>query len=97
MDVALALWQINPAAEYRLDHAHGDAIVEWRGPGEQPTADDLAAAWAAYQDPATRRQEGPPPTPSLNDQLAAALAALPADTPITGAQLAGVIALLRQG
>jgi predicted ATPase len=55
MDLALALWQIDPAAEYRLDHAHGDQIIEWRGPGAQPTDKELAAAWAAYQDPQTRR------------------------------------------
>lgn len=37
----------------------------------------------------------PPPPPSLNEQLAAALAALPQNTAVTGAQLASVIALLR--
>ena len=37
-----------------------------------------------------------PPAPApLNEQLAAALSQLPADTPITGSQLAQVIALLR--
>jgi hypothetical protein len=35
------------------------------------------------------------PSPTLNEQLAGALAALPADQPITGGQLAEVIALLR--
>jgi len=38
-----------------------------------------------------------PPPPSLNEQLATALASLPQETPITGAQLASVIALLRSG
>jgi hypothetical protein len=49
MDTALAIWQISPAAEYRLDHAHGDQIVEWRGPGPEPTPQQLADAWTAYQ------------------------------------------------
>lgn len=88
MDLALAIWQINPAAEYRLN-ADKTAILEWRGPGKEPAADELAAAWKAAQ----IVQAGAPP--SLNEQLASALAALPQDTAITGAQLAPVIALLR--
>lgn len=47
VDLPLALWQINPAAEYLLNDAH-DQIVEWRGPGEQPTQEELEAAWVAY-------------------------------------------------
>lgn len=56
MDLALALWQSDPAAEYRLSDDKS-RIEEWRGPGKEPTATDLAVAWAAYQDPQTRRQE----------------------------------------
>jgi hypothetical protein len=88
MDIALAIWQIDPAATYRLTDDK-TAILEWRGPGPQPSADELAIAWAAYQ------AAQPLPPPSLNEQLAGALAALPADQPITGGQLAEVIALLR--
>jgi hypothetical protein len=67
MDLALALWQINPAAEYRLNDDKTQ-IAEWRGPGPEPTADELAAAWAAYQDPQTRRVE---PGQEASQQLAA--------------------------
>jgi hypothetical protein len=88
MDLALALWQINPAAEYRLNDDK-TTILEWRGPGPEPTADELAAAWEVVQ----IVQAGAPP--SLNEQLANALASLPQDTAVTGAQLAQVIALLR--
>lgn len=48
MDLALAIWQIDPTAEYRLT-SDKTAILEWRGPGPEPTADDLAAAWTTYQ------------------------------------------------
>jgi len=48
MDLDLALWQLNPQAAYLLSEDK-TAIVEWRGPGEEPTADQLAAAWTAYQ------------------------------------------------
>jgi hypothetical protein len=88
MDLALAIWQLNPAAEFVLSADHS-SIAIWRGPGPQPSADELAIAWAAYQ------AAQPLPPPSLNEQLAGALAALPADQPITGVQLAEVIALLR--
>lgn len=48
MDLALAIAQFNPLAEYRLNDAK-TAIIEWRGPGPQPSAAQLTAAWAAYQ------------------------------------------------
>jgi hypothetical protein len=88
MDLVLAIWQINPAAEYRLNDDK-TAILEWRGPGPEPTADELVAAWEVVQ----IVQVGAPP--ALNEQLANALASLPQDTAVTGAQLAQVIALLR--
>lgn len=48
MDLDLAIWQINPAAEYRLTDDKA-ALLEWRGPGKEPTADELTAAWTQYQ------------------------------------------------
>ena len=64
----------------------------------------LVAAPAAYRltngtltkdDAAVTIHPPAPATPTLGEQLAEALAQLPADQPVTGAQLAGVIALLR--
>lgn len=49
MDAALALWQINPRMEYGLSD-DGQTILSWRGPGEQPTPEQLQAAWTAYQE-----------------------------------------------
>jgi hypothetical protein len=93
MDLALALWQINPAAEYRLNDDKTQ-IVEWRGPGDEPTTDELPAAWAAYQDPQTRR-----PQPAAVDPAAigAALDALPEGQPLTKADLAPLLALFGAG
>lgn len=49
MDIAIAIWQINPAYEYLLTEDN-TAIAEWRTPGvAQPTPEELAAAWATYQ------------------------------------------------
>lgn len=48
IDLDLAIWQLNPQAEYCLD-AEKTQIKEWRGPGEQPTIEQLAAAWDTYQ------------------------------------------------
>lgn len=48
MDIALAIHRINPRAEYRLTDDRA-AILEWRGPGPQPTPAALDAAWTAYQ------------------------------------------------
>jgi hypothetical protein len=58
MDLALAIWQIDPAAEYRLNEDKS-AILEWRGPGSEPTAEELNAAWMAYQEahPASNPQQ----------------------------------------
>lgn len=47
MDLDLAIWRLNPTAAYRLNAAK-DAILEWRGPGDEPTAQQLTDAWAAY-------------------------------------------------
>jgi hypothetical protein len=46
MDIALAIHRLNPAGEYRLNDTK-DAILEWRGPGKEPTHAELQAAWAA--------------------------------------------------
>lgn len=46
MDLALAIWHIDPAAEYLLDDsANPTTIVEWRGPGPQPTPAELDESW----------------------------------------------------
>lgn len=47
MDLTIAIWQLNPAAQYRLNDDK-TAILEWRGPGDQPTPQQLQAAWDAY-------------------------------------------------
>jgi hypothetical protein len=89
MDLALAIWQINPAAEYRLtDDKSG--ILEWRGPGDEPTAEALAAAWAQYQ---VEHPDRPPPPAVDPAAIGAALAALPEDQPLTKADLAPLLAL----
>ena len=51
MNVALALWKINPEAKYTLTHANADSwndIIEWFGPGDKPTVQELDDAWQAY-------------------------------------------------
>jgi hypothetical protein len=68
MDLTIALWQLNPAAEYRLNDDKS-AILEWRGPGDAPTAQQLTDAWAAY----------------VAEQAAVETAALAAATERTGA------------
>jgi len=54
MDLDLAIWQFNPAAQYTLNAAK-TAIAEWRGPGSQPTQGQIDSAWADYQNEDTRR------------------------------------------
>lgn len=52
LDLALCIYHINPQARYRLSSATPPhEIVEWRGPGEQPTQAELEAAWAVVSDP----------------------------------------------
>lgn len=83
MDLALAIWQINPAAEYRLN-ADKTKIEEWRGPGPQPTPDEMQAAWDAYQSQQATAisakqaadTERTAATTDLRDQYAAAITAL---------------------
>lgn len=52
IDYALAIWRINPKSEYRLNKSTppDQVILEWRGPGTQPTVAELRAAWEAYLD-----------------------------------------------
>lgn len=48
MDLALALYKINPNSVYRLNHSQADGkqkIDAWGGPGERPTAQELENAW----------------------------------------------------
>lgn len=52
IDLALAIYHINPKARYRLSSsAPPHTIIEWRGPGPQPTQAELEAAWAVVSDP----------------------------------------------
>jgi hypothetical protein len=48
MDIARAISHARPAAQWSLS---GDdyATLQWIGPGEPPTMDDLAAAWAQLE------------------------------------------------
>lgn len=51
MDLALAIWHINPKATYRLDDsANPTRIIEWRGPGPKPTAAQLEESWQWWLD-----------------------------------------------
>lgn len=53
MDLARAIYKIDPTAEYRLNHSQADggqAILEWRGPGTEPTGAMLRDAWQLCQD-----------------------------------------------
>jgi hypothetical protein len=50
INLSLAIYKINPSAEYRLSSSIApNEIVEWRGPGPQPTEDELYAAWDELQ------------------------------------------------
>ncbi len=52
MDLALCIYYINPLAQYRLSSSVSPhEIVEWLGPGLQPTQTDLEAAWAIVSNP----------------------------------------------
>lgn len=48
MDLALAIHKIDPKSTFLLNHSEADdrqAILEWRGPGPEPSAVALDAAW----------------------------------------------------
>lgn len=48
MDVSSAIAQINPEATYLLTDSNAaswDDIVEWYGPGDKPTPEQLEVAW----------------------------------------------------
>lgn len=48
MDIARAIAQINPQSEYLLTNSNATVykdILEWYGPGEKPTPEQLEAAW----------------------------------------------------
>ena len=52
IDLARAIARIDPHAEYRLNHSQADGkqkIIEWRGPGDEPTVAELAAAWTQVE------------------------------------------------
>lgn len=49
MDMALAIWLIDPTAEYVLDDsANPTKILIWRGKGKQPTEKEMEIALANY-------------------------------------------------
>jgi hypothetical protein len=96
MDLALALWQLNPAAEYRLNDDKTQ-IAEWRGPGPEPTADELAAAWAQYQAAQQATLASPQPAAVDPAAIGAALNALPERQPLTKADLTPLLALFGAG
>lgn len=48
MDISRAIAQINPQSTYLLTHSNATSwkdILEWYGPGEKPTPEQLEAAW----------------------------------------------------
>lgn len=52
IDFAIAIETCRPGAAYRLNHSVPDGtqeIVEWRGPGEQPTPQELGVAWESVK------------------------------------------------
>jgi hypothetical protein len=52
IDLALAIHKIDPAAEYRLSHAHAqtaDDILEWRSASPKPSQAQLEAAWKTIE------------------------------------------------
>lgn len=52
IDLGLCIYHINPQAEYRLSSSvPPHEIIEWRGPGLEPTQAELEAAWAIVSDP----------------------------------------------
>ena len=51
IDLAMALYYLNPVYTYRLSSsAPPHTIIEWRGPGDQPSREELEAAWAVVSD-----------------------------------------------
>lgn len=48
MDIQRAIAKINQKARYVLNHSQADGrqkIIFWRGPGPEPTAQELEYAW----------------------------------------------------
>ena len=70
MDIALALWLIDPTAEYVLDDsANPTKILIWRGKGKQPTSTEMEKALTNYH---------PVGEPTLEERVAALEARLSA-------------------
>ena len=62
MDYARAIAKIDPTAAYLLNHSEADGaqvILEWRGPGKQPTKQQLDDAWVLclLEDTAAQEKE----------------------------------------
>lgn len=52
IDLNLCIYHINSLARYRLSSSvPPHEIIEWRGPGPQPTQTELEAAWTIVSDP----------------------------------------------
>lgn len=52
IDLALCIYHVNPQAEYRLSSSVlPHEIIEWRGPGPEPTQQELEAVWAIISGP----------------------------------------------
>lgn len=57
IDLVLAIGQINPQAEYVLSSSvPPHTIIEWRGPGEQPTQEKLENAYQVYRQSAGSKE-----------------------------------------
>ena len=52
MDLALAIEETRPGALYRLNKSvqPDQEIIEWRGPGDEPTQQELENAWQIYSE-----------------------------------------------
>lgn len=66
-DRLLALRSLRPGARFVM---RGDVITDWRGPGEQPTKEEIAAEAARLRQLDQQRADAPKP-PSLEERIAA--------------------------
>ena len=66
MDLALAIEEARPGARYRLNKSvpPDQAIIEWRGPGDEPTQKELESALQIYSEQEAAEQ-------AASDQLKA--------------------------
>ena len=52
MDIAIAIEKIRPGSQYLLNKSvpPDQVIIEWRGPGDEPTQQELEGAWQVYSE-----------------------------------------------